>query len=227
MLLTASPFHPTTGDLLPVYRDAYLRGDLSRQNMAAVDAYLQKNRELGHDALGRFHALAQAGDAVRPVGWVGRQLELMRTEPKRFRQRAAALVVGAALIAGASMAATSHGSDGRVPVTASAVGENLTSESAASTRMVIVRGRILDENGHPLVGATVLHKGLGRGVGTDADGNYAFAVPANQASELQFGYAGYTDENVPLQGHYVQNVTLLPRKFMEPAAKQRRRWLFF
>ena len=43
MKLTATPFDATTGELLPVYRDAYLRGDLSGKNTELVDSYLQAN----------------------------------------------------------------------------------------------------------------------------------------------------------------------------------------
>lgn len=225
MKLTASPFEPGTGALLPVYRDAYLRGDLSQQNTAAVDAYLKANRHLADATLGRFYDMHQQGEQVRPVGWMYRQLELMRTEPKRFRQRATAMVAGAALLAGVSMAATN------LPTEEAVVAESATSaaaaESAAGMRMVTVRGRILDENGRPLVGATVLDKKTGRGVGTDANGNYALRLPASQASNLQFGYGGYADEEVALNNQYVQNVTLVPKAQLEPKAPRKRHWLFF
>jgi hypothetical protein len=41
--LSAWPFHPQTGQLIPVYRDAYLRGDLTPANASAVEAYLDIN----------------------------------------------------------------------------------------------------------------------------------------------------------------------------------------
>ncbi|RZK14911.1 MAG: hypothetical protein EOO56_23955, partial [Hymenobacter sp.] len=40
MKLTATSFDAETGELLPVYRDAYLRGDLARAAAQAVDDYL-------------------------------------------------------------------------------------------------------------------------------------------------------------------------------------------
>ncbi|GAA4378843.1 carboxypeptidase-like regulatory domain-containing protein [Hymenobacter koreensis] len=223
MKLTASPFDANTGDLLPVYRDAYLRGDLSRGNTAEVDAYLRHNRHRADDTLRRFYEMKQAGEQVRPVGWVQRQFELIRTEPQRFRRRAATLVAGAALVTGATMAATNLPTESAdlsvVPTTAVAPAK------ASAMRMVTVRGRILDENGRPLAGATVLDKSSRYGVGTDAEGYYALTLPAGTKTTLQFGYGGYTDDELQVAGG-VQNVTLLPREAQQKA-KQKRRWLFF
>ncbi|WP_200799927.1 carboxypeptidase-like regulatory domain-containing protein [Hymenobacter daecheongensis] len=232
--MTASPFDPASGNLLPVYRDAYLRGDLSRQNIAAVDQYLKTNRHLADDTLSRFYEMKQQGEQVRPVGWVSRQFELMRTEPKRLRQRAAAMVAGVALIAGASMAATNLPTENlpaTAPATLEAAAAPVAAEasSAAGMRMMTVRGRILDENGRPLVGATVLDKLSGRGVSTNAQGQYAMVLPAGKPTKLQYGYGGYADDEVQVKGTSLQNVTLVPREQapVEKAAKKHRRWLLF
>lgn len=231
MKLTASPFNPATGTLLPVYRDAYLRGDLSSANIAAVDQYLKHNSSLADDTLARFYEMKQQGESVRPVGWVQRQFELIRTEPQRFRRRAATLVAGAALLAGASMASTNLPTTDNLPneatialAPAEAAAE---ASSAASMRMVTVRGRILDENGRPLIGATVLDKLSGRGVGTDAQGNYALRVPASANTTLHFGYGGYADEEVSVKHAGMQNVTLVPREVAAATRKVKKRWLFF
>ncbi|MFD1468815.1 carboxypeptidase-like regulatory domain-containing protein [Hymenobacter caeli] len=232
MKLTASPFDAATGTLLPVYRDAYLRGDLSHQGSAAVDAHLKTDRLLANDTLHRLHAMQQQGEQVRPVGWVQRQLELVRTEPQRFRRRAAALVAGALLVAGASMA-TSTPAVSNLAAGGPAAEPALAGEaSGAAVALVTVRGRILDENGRPLVGATVLDKRSGRGAGTDANGNYALRVPAALAgtTRLQFGYGGYAEDEVQLKGKFTQNMTLVPRDAAgqdAPAPTRRHRWLFF
>ncbi|MDF7815795.1 carboxypeptidase-like regulatory domain-containing protein [Hymenobacter sp. YC55] len=222
MKLSAHPFHPVTGDLLPSYRDAYLRGDLTSKNTAAVDAYLKANSQHGDATLRRYYELTHAGHQVQALGWVSRQFELIRTEPQRFRRRATTLVAGSALLGGAVFAGTSLPTNEQatssvtvteLPAELLASTESSASASAASTlRLSSVRGRILDENGKPLVGATVIDKVSGRGVSTDAAGNYTLLVPAAQTPVLQYGYAGYSEEEVQLTSRGTHNVTLLPRQ---------------
>ena len=223
MALTAHPFHPVTQELLPGYRDAYLRGDLSGKNTELVDAYLKANPSKGGEAFQRFHALQAKGHDVRPVGWLQHQFDLIRTEPARFRQRAGAIVMVAALLSGAAFANNSlHStSSANLPtgMAVTAVGEDaaaaakVAEAAAASAKMTTVTGRILDVNGRPLIGATVIDKVRGRGVSTDAQGNYALMVPANQTAKLQVGYGGYGEEELQVQvkGYSVQNVTLVPQ----------------
>jgi hypothetical protein len=234
MALTAHPFHPVTQELLPGYRDAYLRGDLSVKNTELVDAYLKANPAKGGEAFQRFHALQAKGHDVRPVGWLQHQFHLIRTEPVRFRQRAGAFVVVAALLSGAAFAGnnlhtTPAATFSNVAVPTAEVEALPAAEAAvAATRMTTVSGRILNENGQPLIGATVLDKTSGRGVSTDAQGNYALAVPANRTSNLQVGYGGYAEEEMQVQvkGFSVQNVTLVPRTDKPAKAKKRHWWQF-
>lgn len=223
MSLTASPFHATTGELLPVYRDAYLRGDLSREHTQLVDAHLKKNAALGTQTWQRFHAMQQTGEHVQAVGWMQRQFDLVRTSPQRVRRQAASLAAVVALIGGAVFANTT------TPIKAvnPAAVATLT-EAASATRMTTVRGRILDENGRPLVGATVLEKGSSRGVSTDAKGEYSLLVPAGRATTLAYGYGGYVDDEIKVTGKEVANVTLVPN--FEASAKpthKAKRWFFF
>ncbi|WP_082116254.1 carboxypeptidase-like regulatory domain-containing protein [Hymenobacter terrenus] len=232
MALTSHPFHPITRELLPGYRDAYLRGDLSNKNTELVDAYLKANPAKGSEAFERFHSLKEKGHDVRPVGWLQQQFYLIRTEPQRFRRRAGTLVLVAALVSGAAFAGNNlhivPGSARPNVVIVPAVGEEVFSaaKAAALTKMSTVTGRILDENGHPLVGATVLDKANRRGVSTDAEGNYTLLVPANQMSNLQVGYGGYSEEELQVNGRSVQNVTLLPRTDKVAKAKKKHWWQF-
>ncbi|TPG65512.1 carboxypeptidase-like regulatory domain-containing protein [Hymenobacter nivis] len=235
MALTAHPFHAVTNELLPSYRDAYLRGDLSIKNTELVDAYLKANPAKGGEAFDRFHALQEKGHQVRPVGWVQQQFQLIRTEPARFRQRAGALIAVAALVGGAAFAGTNvrTAPEATLPRVAAtlALGEEAPAavESVealeASARMTTVTGRILDENGRPLVGATVLDKAHGRGVSTNAQGDYTLLVPANQTSKLQVGYGGYTEDELQVKGRSVQNVTLVPRT--DQVKTQKHHWWQF
>ena len=221
MKLTAYPFDTTTGQLLSVYRDAYLRGDLSLENARLVDAYLNNDSALGTQTWQRFHSMAQAGEQVQPVGWMQRQVNLARTSPQRVRRQAIAMVAIAALVGGAVFAGTTS------PTTLPE-GGGAAAEATTAMRMTTVSGKILDENGRPLVGATVLEKGSRRGVSTNADGDYTFAVPVGRAVTLSYDYAGYTGEEIQLAGVSSHNVTLVPSDEV-PTKRHRaaRRWLFF
>ena len=70
-------------------------------------------------------------------------------------------------------------------------------------------GRVLDENGRPLIGATVMLRGSTKGTSTDANGNYSLEVPAGE-STLLIGYGGYQDETAVSRDAQPLNVTLLP-----------------
>ncbi|UOQ51319.1 carboxypeptidase-like regulatory domain-containing protein [Hymenobacter cellulosivorans] len=83
---------------------------------------------------------------------------------------------------------------------------------------VTLSGRILDENGRPLAGATVLVKGSRKGTGTDANGNYTLEVPAGD-NTLVYGYGGYQDQEMRARGGQPLNVTLTPSE----GGKRRRR----
>lgn len=226
MSLTTSPFHPATGELLPVYQDAYLRGDLSGTNSELVNAYFKANPTKGHEAYQRFYALQDKGHAVRPTGWLQHQMHLIRTESTRFRQRAGGILLVAVLLSGAVFAAnTLPGTRKAMPAVATSSIASLAPEAAtAATATTVIKGRILDENGRPLIGATVINKTNGHGVSTDATGNYSLTVPAHQAARIQFGYGGYTEEEVQVKGASTQNITLLPRT---DQLKTKRHWWQF
>ena len=81
----------------------------------------------------------------------------------------------------------------------------------AAPASVTLSGKIEDENGHPLVGATVLLKGSSKGTSTDANGNYSFEVPNGSENIFVYGYGGYTDEEVRGSSNKAVNVTLTPR----------------
>lgn len=228
MKLTATPFDPQTGELLPVYRDAYLRGDLARASAKAVEAYLHRDAGQAHSTVTRWHQL-QADEAADAPNWVQQQLKFIRQQPQRFRRRALSLVTVGALLAGVSMAATNRPSN-VLPVTKLAVPSSLPAmaslevaaapSAATAARTVLVHGRILNEKGMPLAGATVLRKGTSHGTSTDAQGNYTLRVPADGQATLQYGYGGYTEQDIAASQANA-SVTLHPR------APKQRHWLFF
>ncbi|GAA4041427.1 hypothetical protein GCM10022409_29270 [Hymenobacter glaciei] len=83
-------------------------------------------------------------------------------------------------------------------------------EPAAPTTTTLA-GKIEDENGRALAGATVFLKGSNKIASTDASGNYSIEVPANSDNVLTYGYGGYDDETVTARGGKAVNVTLTPR----------------
>ena len=60
-----------------------------------------------------------------------------------------------------------------------------------------VSGKILDETGEPLPGATVQVKGTTIGTVTDMDGNYALTLP-NGATHLMISYVGFVAKELPI-----------------------------
>ncbi|TGE09717.1 carboxypeptidase-like regulatory domain-containing protein [Hymenobacter fodinae] len=229
MKLTASPFDPQSGELLPVYRDAYLRGDLSKASAKAVEAYLHRDSDQAHTTLTRFQELQAAEEAGTAPSWVQKQIQYIRAEPVRFRRRASAMVASAVLVGTVVFAGTSIPTErlpsDNIPTELTASAEVASTEAAASAassmRMITVRGKILNENGKPLAGATVMHPGSRYGVSTNAEGEYALTVPAG-TSTLKYGYGGYQDEEVAVKGSNTAKVTLLPRE-----QQKKHRWLFF
>lgn len=96
------------------------------------------------------------------------------------------------------------------PVEAAPAPAPVAAPEPAAPTTVTMSGKIEDENGHPLVGATVLLKGSSKGTSTDANGNYTMEVP-NGDNTLIYGYGGYDDEVLRNTGSKPVNVTLTPR----------------
>src|SRR5690606_13191198 len=69
-----------------------------------------------------------------------------------------------------------------------------------------VSGTIIDNNGLPIPGATVLVKGTSNGTSSDFDGNYS--INANQGATLVFSFVGYTSKEVAVGASNTINVTL-------------------
>ena len=98
-----------------------------------------------------------------------------------------------------------------VPEQAPAPAPAAAAAPEAAPTNVTMSGKIEDENGRPLVGATVLLKGSSKGTSTDANGNYSLEVPAGNDNTLIYGYGGYDDEVLRANSSKPMNVTLTPR----------------
>lgn len=70
----------------------------------------------------------------------------------------------------------------------------------------LVKGKVTDEQGEPLVGVNIQVEGLNKGVITDIDGNYSIEAP--QGSVLNFTYIGYTPQRVKVTAQEVYNIQL-------------------
>lgn len=69
-----------------------------------------------------------------------------------------------------------------------------------------VSGVVLDENGQPLPGATIVAKGSSIGTTTDFDGNFEVAV--NSDAFLLVSYIGYLTKEVPVNGQTSVTISL-------------------
>ena len=60
---------------------------------------------------------------------------------------------------------------------------------SAQANKITVNGTVVDVNGEPLVGVSVLEKGTSNGTITDIDGNFTLSV--SEGSSLEISYVGY------------------------------------
>ena len=74
--------------------------------------------------------------------------------------------------------------------------------------LVPIKGRVVDENGNPLPGATIVIHGTSMGVATDADGRYT--INAKPDDVLVFSFVGYKEEVIPIKGKTTINMQLNP-----------------
>ena len=72
----------------------------------------------------------------------------------------------------------------------------------------VVQGKIVDEDGNPIPGVSVIVKGESRGVISDLEGNYSIAVEAD--GTLIFSHIGLTTQEVPVDDREVINIEMTP-----------------
>lgn len=81
--------------------------------------------------------------------------------------------------------------------------------STTAFAQVRVTGHVTDETQKPLNGVSVLIKGSAVGTTTDANGNFALAVPGT-SSTLVFSYVGYATQEQTVGANTTINVRLVP-----------------
>lgn len=72
----------------------------------------------------------------------------------------------------------------------------------------LLRGFVADENGNPIVGATVVEKGTSNGVATAADGTFALNVVKDAV--LSISYIGYVSKEINVNGRTFIVLSLIP-----------------
>ena len=69
---------------------------------------------------------------------------------------------------------------------------------SSSAKKVTVKGKILDSQNMPVMGASVIEKGTSNGTITDFDGNFTFTASEN--SVLEVSYVGYKSQQLAVVG---------------------------
>lgn len=75
-----------------------------------------------------------------------------------------------------------------------AVKENQSTPPTSRKPVIKVKGKIKDNNGDPIVGATVVQKGTQNGTVTDLDGNFELSAPED--APITISYIGFNDLTV-------------------------------
>lgn len=70
-----------------------------------------------------------------------------------------------------------------------------------------VRGKVMDMNNEPLIGASVVVEGTTIGTVTDMEGNYSITIPQN-VGQLSFSYIGFNSKTLPITNSVI-NVSLV------------------
>jgi|AGTN01.1.fsa_nt_gi TonB-linked outer membrane protein, SusC/RagA family/TonB-dependent outer membrane receptor, SusC/RagA subfamily, signature region len=70
--------------------------------------------------------------------------------------------------------------------------------SLCVSAQTIVRGIVADEWGDPVIGASILIKGTGKGTITDNEGNFTLSVPSDAI--LEISYIGMQSQTIPVNG---------------------------
>src|SRR5688572_24120826 len=70
-----------------------------------------------------------------------------------------------------------------------------------------VKGKVVDDKGEAVIGATVIVKGTTTGTVTDADGNYEISLTGDQKT-LEIRYQGLVSQSVTVEGETAGTTTM-------------------
>ena len=101
-----------------------------------------------------------------------------------------------------------HGYDYSIEGKVIVVKKKAKEEQAQEVNLLKVSGRIVDEKGNPVAGATIVIVGTTQGVASDAEGHYAIAAKSDDV--LRVSFIGYETKVVEIKGKDKLNVRLNP-----------------
>ncbi|WP_303179451.1 TonB-dependent receptor [uncultured Butyricimonas sp.] len=81
-------------------------------------------------------------------------------------------------------------------------------KTQSEVKMLQVSGRIVDEKGNPIAGATIVIVGTTQGVASDAEGHYTIAAKPDDV--LRVSFIGYKTETADIKGKTKLNIRLNP-----------------
>jgi iron complex outermembrane receptor protein len=84
--------------------------------------------------------------------------------------------------------------------------------SGARLNAVKITGKVLDQTGETLIGASIKIKGTSEGVTTDENGAFTISVPDDAV--LVISFVGFKTQEIPVAGKTTLNITLQPNEKM-------------
>jgi len=106
----------------------------------------------------------------------------------------------------------------------------IAQKDSVKTDSILVKGKVTDSNGVPIIAANVYIKGTEIGISTDFDGNYSLyktnVSDSLKQIKLRFTSIGYIDQEVIIDNDQVVNVSLRDGEITEFIVVARRRNFF-
>ena len=85
----------------------------------------------------------------------------------------------------------------------------LAAKETALDESSVIKGKVTDENGEPLIGALVLPVGREYGTATDIIGEFSLNLP-DYVKQIKVSYMGYKTQTLPIEPNMV--ITMIPGK---------------
>ena len=96
--------------------------------------------------------------------------------------------------------------DKKIVLSTKEIDSRVTSSSSQQSSRHTVKGKVVDANGEPIIGATVRIEGSSKGTITDKNGNATVNEPPGTVIEISF--VGYQTQKVQLRNNHNITVTM-------------------